>query len=265
MDIGGEIIDLSIGIEDGVASEPNPASIEYMDHAEGAEMLAANIAALGAGDIEPEDFPDGMGLAWETITAIPHTGTHFDAPWHFGPTVDGEPAKTIDEVPINWCIGEGVILDFRDKEPGYEIDRGDIKDELARIGHELSGGEIVVIQTGADKHWGTPEYLTEFPGMGADATHYLIDKDVRVMGTDAYGFDKPFQSMAERYSETSDPDELWPAHFAGRHSEYCHIEKMANLESVPVNNGFTLIALPVKIEDGSAGWVRPVAVVGGSV
>ncbi|MFC6716399.1 cyclase family protein [Natrialbaceae archaeon GCM10025810] len=257
---GGELIDLSIGLEDGVASEPEPPSIGHFDHEAGAERLAENLRAMGH-DVDAEDFSDGMGLAWEDLEVIPHAGTHMDAPWHYGPEVDGGPAKTIDEVPLEWCAGDAVVLDFREKEPGYEITAADVEDALADLDHDLSPGEIVLIQTGADELWGTPEYLTQFPGMGAEATKYLVERGIKVIGTDAYGFDKPFTAMGERYAETGDEGELWPAHFAGREVEYCQIEKMANFDALPRKTGIPIVAFPVKIEDASGGWVRPVAIV----
>lgn len=253
------LVDLSIGINPGVESEPWPPEVDYLDHKRGAELLAEDLREHGA-EVDPEDFPGGIGLAWEEVKAITHTGTHLDAPWHYGPSVDGEPARTVDEIPLEWCCGEGVVLDFTKMPPGTEIRSDDIETELNEIDHELSPGEIVLIRTGGDQLWGNPEYLTEFPGMGAEATKHLVEQGVRVIGTDAYGFDKPFKSMAESYNESKDSGDLWPAHFAGREVEYCQIEKMANLHRLPAT-GFTLVTFPVKIKDASAGWVRPVAFV----
>lgn len=252
------LIDLSIGLEDGVASEPTPPSIDAFDHEAGAERLAETLREQGY-DVDAEDFPDGMGLAWEDLAVIPHAGTHLDAPWHYGPEVDGEPAKTIEEIPLEWCRGNAVVLDFRWMEPGSEISASDLEDALADLDHDLSPGEIVLIQTGADELWGQPEYLTEFPGMSAEGTKFLVERGVKVIGTDAYGFDKPFATMGERYVESGDEGELWPAHLAGREVEYCQIEKMANLDQLPRKTDIPVVAFPIKIEDGSAGWVRPVA------
>ena len=259
---GGEtaLVDLSIGLEADVESEPTPPEIDYGDHARGAADLAANLRDMGF-DVDAADFPDGMGLAWESLSVIPHAGTHMDAPWHYGPEVAGEPARTIDQVPLQWCAGEAVVLDFTWKEPRSEISAEEVEAQLDDLDHELSPGELVFVETGADDLWGTAAYLTEFPGMGAEATKYLVERGVRVIGTDAYGFDKPFVEMGRRFEETGDSSELWPAHFAGREVEYCQIEKMANLDALPRRTGIPVVAFPVKIEGGSGGWVRPVAFV----
>jgi len=252
------IIDLSIGLEPDVPSEPFPPEIEYRTHETGADRLAAHLQEQGF-DVKAADFPDQIGLTSEDITAIVHTGTHMDAPWHYGPEVGDEPAKTIDEVPIEWCVGEAVVLDFRWLDAGEEISPDDIQEQLDEIGHTLSAGEMVFIQTGADKLWGTEEYLTEFPGMGAEATKFLVNQGIKIIGTDAYGFDKPFAEMARRFEETGDSHELWPAHFAGREVEYCQIEKMANLDALPRRTGIRVTAQPIVIENASGGWVRPIA------
>lgn len=255
---GRDVIDLSIGLESGVDSEPFPPEIAYRTHEDGAERLAEHLRDQGF-EVEAEDFPDGHGLASEDISAIPHTGTHMDAPWHYGPEVDGTPAKTIDEIPIEWCIGEAVILDFTWKEPRTEISKQEIKTELEEVNHELSSDEMVFIETGADELWGSKEYLTEFPGMGAEATKYIVDQGVKIIGTDAYGFDKPFVEMAKRFVDSGNSSELWPAHFAGREVEYCQIEKMANLDQLPQRTGVSVTAQPISIENASGAWVRPIA------
>ncbi|RQG87818.1 cyclase family protein [Natrarchaeobius halalkaliphilus] len=256
-----EQIDLSLGIVPDSDSEPWQPHVDYWDHEGGAERLAQNLRESGYGDITADDFPGGSGLAWEEVTAIPHTGTHVDAPWHYGPESEGEPSKTIDELPTDWFCGEAVVLDFTWKDNGAEIQPHEIDEQLATIDHTLSAGEIVLIETGADELWGTSEYLTDFPGMGAKATKHLVDQGVKVIGIDAYGFDKPFETMGERYKETEDTSELWPAHLAGREAEYCQIEKMANFDELPQRTGIHLVTYPIKIENASAGWARPVAFV----
>lgn len=65
--------------------------------------------------------------------------------------------------------------------------------------------------------------------------------------------------MTAQRSSPGDSDELWPAHFAVREVEYCQIEKMANLDELPRRTDIYVTAFPIKIEDASAGWVRPVA------
>jgi kynurenine formamidase len=51
---------------------------------------------------------------------------------------------------------------------------------------------------------------------------------------------------------------IWEGHKAGREIGYCHLEKLHNLEALPAK-GFTVSCFPVKVQGGSAGWTRAVA------
>jgi len=184
-----------------------------------------------------------------------------DAPWHFGPLCQGQTAKTIDQVPLEWCFGPGVILDLRHKQPGEEITPLDLEKALKQIHHTLQPKDIVLLMTGADKHCDQPDYFSAYAGMGREATLWLLDRGIKVIGIDGWGFDRPAGNMLRDYLRTQDSSCLLPAHMVGREREYCHIEKLANLEQVPVSHGFLFCCFPVKIERGSAGWVRAVALV----
>jgi kynurenine formamidase len=95
--------------------------------------------------------------------------------------------------------------------------------------------------------------------MGRDATLHLTSRGVRVTGTDAWGWDAPVKYMAERFERTGNASHIWEGHKAGRVTEYCHIEKLHNLEQLPAT-GFTVSCFPVKLKGGSAGWTRAVAI-----
>ena len=66
--------------------------------------------------------------------------------------------------------------------------------------------------------------------MGYDATMYLLERGVRVTGTDAWSWDAPFSYTAQKWAETGDPSIIWEGHKAGRDIGYCHLEKLHNLE-----------------------------------
>ncbi|MEM1514640.1 MAG: cyclase family protein [Thermoproteota archaeon] len=212
--------------------------------------------------IKPQDLVYSGGLGWsiEEITAITHTGTHLDAPWHYHPISEGKLAKTIDKVPLEWCFSDGVILDFRHKRPGEYITVDDLKEVLNKIGYTIKPYDIVLIMTGRDKYAGTLEYF-EQPGLSFESILWLVDQGVKIIGIDAYMVDRPFKYMAEEYKKTGDGRVIWPAHFAGITKEYCHIEKLANLDKVPVPYGFKVACFPVKIANASAGWCRAVAII----
>jgi kynurenine formamidase len=252
-----KFIDLSIYLENDVVSDPPiyRPQIEYIDHTMSVPELAGFFPGL-----KPEDLPDGEAWAIERIRLITHNGTHLDAPYHFASTMDGgKRAITIDEVPLEWCFQQGVKLDFRHFEDGYVVQPDDVESELRRIGHQLQPLDIVVINTSAGKRYGNDDYVSAGCGMGADATLYLLERGVRVTGTDGWSWDAPFVHTKERYAASGDATLIWEGHKAGRQVGYCHLEKLHNLEVLPPA-GFTIACFPFKIRAASAGWTRAVAI-----
>lgn len=257
--MGRKIIDLSIAIEGGLPSDPEMMipRIDYTDHAQGAEQMTQFFPGL-----KKEQLPDGLGWAVETIHLTTHSGTHLDAPFHYHPKMDGgAAAMTIDQIPLEWCFQDGVLLDFSHKKDGERITADDVQRELARIQYQIQPLDIVLVRTGADAAWGKPEYLVRGAGMTRESTLYLLKKGVKVVGIDAWSWDRPLPFLAQEFQQNGDPSVIWEAHFAGIERGYCHMEKMANLDKIPTPHGFKVACFPVKIKNASAGWTRPVAIV----
>ena len=256
-----KFVDLSIYLENDVMSDP-PAfapKIQYFRHDATFEQIAAFFPGL-----KKEDMPDGEGWAVELVQLSTHNGTHLDAPYHFHSTMDKalgrkRPAIAIDEVPLEWCFQPGVKLDFRHFADGYVVTAADVEAELRRIGHELSPLEIVVVNTRAGSRYGHPDYVSAGCGMGYEATMYLLERGVRLTGTDAWSWDAPFSYTAKKVAETGNKALIWEGHKAGRDIGYCHLEKLHNLEALPPH-GFVISCFPHKIRGASAGWTRAVAI-----
>jgi kynurenine formamidase len=247
-------IDLSMPMENK-SNEPRPPEITYADHK---EFLETNVKLTG---LSKEDFHDGLGSAMEYVKVSSHSCTHMDAPYHYGPVVEGKPARTIDQVPLEWCYGDGVVLDMRHRQRGEEISVKDIQEALKKIIYTLKPGDIVLIMTGLEKRRKQPDYAKLHPGMSKAAVLWLIEQGIRMMGIDAFGFDRPFDIMAEEFRK-GNKEALFPAHhLAGRQKEYCHMEQLANLDRIPKPFGFKVICFPINISGASGGWVRPVAII----
>ena len=101
------LIDLSVPLEPSSQDLPELLRVEisYSDHAAGAaqieEMFGVSASLLR----------DGEGWAVDEFTRLgTHSSTHVDAPWHYNSTIRGEPAKRIDELPLEWFFADAVVL-----------------------------------------------------------------------------------------------------------------------------------------------------------
>jgi len=252
-------IDLSICIEPDLPSDPEMMipRIDYVDHQAGADQMKTFFPGL-----ETDQLPGGLGWSLEFMHLTTHSGTHLDAPWHYHPKMDqGRKALTIDEIPLEWCFSDGVVLDFSTKADGDGISADDVDQGLCQMGYSLKPLDIVLVRTGADAFWGTADYLVKGAGMTRESTLYLLDRGVKVVGIDAWSWDRPLPFLAKAFQDSGDPSVVWEAHFAGIEKGYCHMEKLTNLDKLPRPFGFKVACFPVKIKNASAGWCRPVAIV----
>ena len=224
--------------------------VEASGHAEGAEAISS---LLGVG---PELLRDGEGWAVERIALGTHNTTHVDAPWHYNSTIQGSPAATIDELPLDWFHGPGVVIEARGRDEGQALTVADFEAGLEAAGHQLAAGDVVLVRTGGDAFLSDPGYMARGCGVTAEATVWLCDRGIRLMGIDAWGWDRPLHLQAEEAKSTGQPGVFWAAHQCDR--AYCQIERLAGLEQLPLT-GFEVFAFPLKVVGGSAGPARVVA------
>lgn len=205
-------------------------------------------------------YPKGFeGWADDTIKKMGvHSTTHIDAPWHYSATTNGKKSKTIDEVPLEWCFGEGIVIDMKHKADFDPITTADIEAFLKEHDLTIRPRMIVLIKTGRDKFNGTKDFHKIGTGMSAEATEWLIDQGIKVMGIDSWGWDLPLLYMIKKAKETNDSELFWEAHLVGQRKEYCHIEQLVNLDALPYT-GFKIAVFPLKIVGASAAPARVVA------
>ncbi|GAA4545561.1 cyclase family protein [Amycolatopsis samaneae] len=252
------IVDLSSTVDASAEWEANPVEHRILSPAEGAAHMARQMRENWSVDFDVSVLPDGELLSLDTFTLTSHTGTHVDAPSHYGTRAAYGVPRHIDALPLEWFTGPGVVLDLTAAPVGAAgADR--LRAEFDRIGAVPGPGDIVLLHTGADRLAGSAKYFTDFTGLDGPATELLLDLGVRVIGTDAFSLDAPFADMIDRYHRTGDRSVLWPAHFTGRRREYCQIERLANLGTLPRPTGFTVCCFPVKLRGAGAGWARAVA------
>lgn len=233
------IIDLSMPVHNNMVAFPRiarPVLLMYESWSEFAERIGA--AQYGA---------DWL-TAHYLVVLSDHVGTHIDSLKHMRQDAGGP-----ESIPVEYCYGDGVVLDFRHKEFGAAITTEEVQAELKRIDYTLKPLDIVLINSGAGAWQDEERYLTDHCGMTGEATRWLIDQGIKVMGIDAITFDPPVWAMFER-------KEFWEAHQVMLEQEYYHIENLTNLDQLPPY-GFKLSVFPIKWVGTTAAPVRAVAII----
>lgn len=234
-----KLIDLSMEVSGDMVVFPRVAR-PIMAMLESWEEFATNVGAAQ------------YGVDWLTAHYIvvlgDHVGTHLDSLKHMRRDAPGP-----DGIPLEYCYGDGVVLDFSDRPAGYGITAEDCQQALRKIGYTLKPLDIVLIMTGAGRYNTEPRYLTDHCGMTGEATRWLIDQGIKMMGIDASTWDRPVKWMFET-------KEFWPGHRVMLEREYYHLENMANLEAIPRPVGFKVAVFPIKWKGTTAAPVRAVAI-----
>jgi kynurenine formamidase len=246
------IVDLSHVIEPSPEGLPEfmRTDVAYTDHAEGAAELERLVG------IPQRLLRNGEGPAAERLSIGTHATTHLDAPWHYNSTIGGSPAETIDELPLQRFFGPGVVVDARHKEDGDVVTREEMEGRIAGAGHQLAAGDIVLVHSGRDAFYHAPDYMWRGPGVSVEATRWLYDQGVRVMGIDAWGWDAPLDRQAKEAIERDEEGVFWAAHQCDL--PYSQIERLTNLGALPPT-GFSVACFPLKIKGASAAPARVVA------
>jgi kynurenine formamidase len=263
-------IDLSLPIDDTLV-ETHAATIERISHAQGVEHFNEVVMAKSPDGLDrfkkgervalPDEIPDAEMLSLEIVHASVHMGTHVDAPFHYGSRCEGRPAKMIEDIPLEWCYGPGVVLDFTHLKYPQNISKADVTKALEEISYRLKAKDIVLIRTDGDKALGSPDYVNKYVGMLPDALGYILDQGVKMLGIDTMGLDRPCFEMFNEFLSTKDKAKIWPCHFMGRRREHCHMERLGNLKAIPKPFGFTVSCLPVRVKHAGAAWARVVAII----
>ena len=117
------IVDLSMPVHGDMLTFPRvppPAITVYESH----EDFATRIGAAAHG-------VDSLTASY-LVVSNDHVGTHLDARKHIVPSAGGP-----ETIPLEYCMSDGVLLDFTRAEKGHVITSGEVEAELDRIGYEL--------------------------------------------------------------------------------------------------------------------------------
>jgi kynurenine formamidase len=247
------IVDLSAPIQPSSPGTPDfqRNAIDYVGHQAG----AGEIEALYG--VPRRLLRDGEGWSRESVTLGTHNVTHVDAPYHYNSRIQGERAASIEAVPLEWFFGPGVVVDFTARADGEAIEAEAMERAIEAAGHSLIAGDIVLVRTGRDRFYGQADYIDRGPGVTAAATRRLYERGVRVMGIDAWGWDRPLRLQAADAIERDEKGVFWEAHQADL--PYSQIERLVGLDQLPAT-GFTVACFPLPIVGASAAPARVVAI-----
>jgi kynurenine formamidase len=210
-------------------------------------------------------FPGGIPFTLETLTQVSdgyymnsfvsgeHTGTHVDAPAHFGKGL-----SAVDEIPPTRLVSQGILIDVQSKSaanPDYVLTLADLQ-TWEKTNGRIAPRTLVILNTGWHQRWENPDrYLNRddagalhFPGFSAEAARFLLkERDVNGIGIDT-------ASVDAGKSTTFD------VHKAMLQGGRYQVENLDNLNLLPVR-GFSVIVAPMKISRGSGAPARVLAIV----
>ena len=180
-----------------------------------------------------------------------HTGTHLDAPSHFVPDLANPARKHIHELPLESFWGRALKLTFGPFQGRNETVSVDELRRWERDHVEIGAGDVILIDFQWEPRWRTgPEgfaFLQNWPGLSRRASEYLLEKEVKLVGTDCISLDP------------GDGGDGLPAHYTLLPGGVLILENVANLVSLPPVSFF--MALPLKIAEGTGSPIRAVAFV----
>lgn len=198
----------------------------------------------------------GYFYAANAFSSPEHGGTHLDAPIHFA-----EAGQTSDQIPLNRLIGPAAVIDVSGqaaRNSDYRLTREDVL-AFEKAHGTIQQGTIVVLRTGWSRFWPDRKaYLGDdtpgdasrlhFPSYGEDAARLLVEeRGVAALGVDAASID---------YGQSSD----FIVHRIAAAKNVAGLENLTNLQDLPPT-GAVVIALPMKIEGGSGGPLRAIAII----
>lgn len=207
------LIDLSHEISDGLVTYPGlpaPQIDEYL----------SRVASRAR-------YAPGTEFSIGRITMVANTGTYLDTPFHrFADGFDLTGLKLEQLVDLDGVLVRVVGASGRsiaaDRFTGLDVD-----------------GKAVLIHTGWDRHWATPEYGVGHPFLAADGAAWLAERGAAIVGIDSLNVD-------------DGADGTRPAHTTLLRAGIPIVEHLTGLHQLPAT-GFRFTAVPARVA-GMGTW-----------
>ena len=189
---------------------------------------------------------DGYEFSSATLSLAlgDHAGTHVDAPCHFDASPD---ALSIDQIPLETYFTEAVCLDLSRKELKSDISIEDLEQAVEAAEVDIRPKDMVLLHMDFHRRtYGTPGYLTDFPGLTKESATWLGEQDINMFGVEAVSPGRPGRHNFE-------------VHHVCRDLGFTHVEGLVNLEKLIGKGRFRFIGFPIKIRGGTGAPIRAVA------
>jgi kynurenine formamidase len=188
---------------------------------------------------------DFWGYGVRGMSLCEHVSTHVDAIFHFNPT---RPDLTVDTIPLSTMITPAAWIDLSFVEPRTDISLDQLRSALDASSVTVAAGSTLLYYTGVERFWKSDakSFLTEYPGMGREASHWLLDQGIVNLCTDAISTDSPANAR-------------YPNHKAHGERLVVHTELVANMTRIPVHQGFWFMMVPLRFEGMTGSPIRPLA------
>ena len=169
--------------------------------------------------------------------------THVDSFSHLDPD---PAAPTIDRMPLDLFYGDALCVDVSGIPPQTDITPEQIEAALRGADLSVARGDMLFFYTATfDRFQGTSRYLTDFPGLGAAASQWLLDQGIKTFGVDSPTPDNPISKT-------------YPCHMMCRANHMTHYENLVLTEVV--GKRFTFVGFPLKVVGAHGGPTRAVAI-----
>ena len=180
------------------------------------------------------------------LTLGEHTASHVDAPCHFD---ERETALSVDEMPLDQFYRPSLCLDLSHIPLRSDISIADLQEAEAKTGETINKGDIILLYMAHyDRTFGSPEFLTDFPGLTKESATWLGEKGITSFGVEAVSPGRPGKNNFE-------------VHLVCRNMGFTHMEGLANLHQVVGLGHFQFAGFPLKIRGGTGSPIRAVAII----
>lgn len=168
-----------------------------------------------------------------------HSGTHMDAPLHFGVN-----SSTIDQIESKRFISEAWIVDLTHLGNKASIN----VEDMSPIADKIKKGQSLILKTGWSKKVNTPAYRNELPRISRKLAEWIGEKQINILAVEP-------PSVAD----VNNLEEVTQIHTILMRNNIVIVEGLTNLDMLSKEK-VILMAFPIKVKNGDGAPARVLAI-----